>query len=548
MKISIRNLGLVALVGMASPSMALFTNGGFEQGNFTGWSLRWGKTTRGEWASVNDWQSKVTWYDSINWKNQTVPGNELHPGTDPNPSNSYYAGPLYLHGGVVNWNYPDAIYPALMTAPAPIAGTTNLKKAMLNVRPSVQDDQHLLGQYDVTQILQVDTVRAADFKNGKYTAYVYWASVLTDPEFDHSKAEQPFVSVTIAAYKPGAATPYKQYKEFYTTDLGPVGGWNVVPKRTVEYFKQKIDSLTQLALGDIVKVEVVTGDCGRGGHGGYTYLDNVGAIKPDTLVIDTLAPACLYSKESVVIGENSVINSTVSSSGAIITQKGAKVYGDVLSTGVALYNNWQKPLAFGTNAYVSGVAKTALSSYYTEPGVVVVGGVQTNWTKSFPVIPTVNVVVDLSKNPSVSAGGMLPLAPGRYGQLSSNGNTTQRATLKLVTGVYEFDKFYTTATDILLDVSNGPIYINVKSDLGLNAGTKMTKLNGTINDLPATDVSWYANAKFGIGPNSELKGQFVAPNAEQWTTVFGTNSKVTGSVKAKYIQFSTGTTFTCQLP
>ncbi len=87
----------------------------------------------------------------------------------------------------------------------------------------------------------------------------------------------------------------------------------------------------------------------------------------------------------------------------------------------------------------------------------------------------------------------------------------------------------------------------MKTELGLNASTKMAKLNGSFADLPSTDVFWYSNGRFSIGPNSVLKGQFLAPNSLDYDVV-GTNSVVVGSVAAKSLKFSTGTQFTCQQP
>lgn len=542
-------MGALALMGAVTPSMALFTNGGFENGDFTGWDVKWGKTESGAWAAGAKWDSKVTWYGSL----PGGVGDGMIAGMDPKHVGDGNQGPIYLHAGIVNWNYPDAVQPIFSTTTPPtIGGVANTKKALLNVRPNQSDDALLKAGWDVTQISQTGQVTTADKlqPNGKYSAFIYWGAVLTDPadDFGHAKpGDQPFVHIKIEARKTATAIPYNSFEEFYTTDMKASGGWAQVPGRSVEYYKELINKLENLDVGDFVTVTISIGDCGQGGHGGYIYVDHAGSYEPGTIVVPpVVANPCMFGQNFVEIGNNSTINSGIGSKGPIQVQMGTKVNGDLLTTGTALYQNWQKPLALYNNVLVTGAAKTANATYYKDASASVTGGITTAWTQSFLPLTTQTVTV-LSTITSVNQGQTVTLVPGRYGKLYANGSSAKRATVKLSSGVYEFDIITSLYTDFILDVSAGPIKINVKTELGLNESTRMAKLNGSFTDLPSTEVFWYSNGRFSIGPNSSLKGQFLAPNSMDYD-VIGTNSVVVGSVSAKSLKFSTGTKFTCQQP
>lgn len=532
-------MGALALMGAAMPSMAGFINGGFEDGTLNGWDVKWGKTDYGSFASGLGWESKFTQYGSLT----KGIGNQLPAGSDIKHPGNTTDNNIYLHAGVVNWNYPDAVYPALSTAAPPtIGGAANTKKLLLNVRPNMSNDVLLSGLWDVTQISQTTTITAADKQpNGKYSAYLYWASILTDPQGHLKPDEQPFVSVSITATHQGEGAPYTEFNEFYTTDLGGVNGWAKVPNRVAEFFKQRIDSLPNLSLNDIVTIKITTGDCGQGGHGGYTYVDHAGFFRPDTIKLDDTAAPCLYAVKSVFVGNNDNITSSIGSKGPIQVQMGSKVTGDIISTGKTFYQGWQKPVALYNNSVVTGNVKTGYSSIYKDQ-TATIGGVTTlGYTKTFPVLVPKTVTVGSANVYPPSNSIAYTVAPGRYNNFAANPG----AIVLLSTGTYEFNEFHATGTKILLDVSNGPISINVKSVLNLSTGTTTTAINGSFLDLNSRDVFWYSNGRLSIGDNTVLKGQFLAPFNEDWDQI-GTNVTLIGSVKASTINISTGANLTCQ--
>ncbi len=69
MKKSLLSVALVVAGIAPTPSHALFTNGGFEDGNFDGWSVRWGKTRSG--GTYGNWAAEVTWRGHIAWDGLT---------------------------------------------------------------------------------------------------------------------------------------------------------------------------------------------------------------------------------------------------------------------------------------------------------------------------------------------------------------------------------------------------------------------------------------------------------------------------------------------
>lgn len=534
-------MGALALMGAATPSMALFTNGGFETGTFEGWNLKWGKTTNGAYPVGGNWNSKVTWVGSL----VSGVGNEF-PTTGPTGK-----GPLFLHAGVVNWNAPDPIVPTFSTATPPLGlPGINTKKAILNVRPNRTDDYLLGGDWDVTQISQTSVITAADFKqpNGTYTVSVYWGTVLTDPQDDGGiyghlePEEQPFVNVSIEARKSAGAAPYKSFNEHYTTDKGAINDWKAPPGRPAEFYKELVNKLEGLVEGDIVTIVITTGDCGKGAHGGYTYLDNAGTADLGTIEPPLASdPPCLYGEKGVFVGNNNNVTSNIGSSGYVQVQMGAKVTGDIISTGKTLYQNWQKPLAFYNNVTVTGTAKTAYSSAYKDPTAIVTGGITTGYAKTYlPLVPQVVTIGTANIYPPTN-GSIYTLAPGRYKNLMANPG----AVLKLTAGTYEFNEFQATGTKITLDVSAGPIKIKVKTFLNLSTGTTTTSLNGSFTDLPSREITWYSNGRLSIGNNTKLSGLFTAPFNQDWDQL-GTNVTLVGRLRASTINISTGAIVTCK--
>ena len=215
---------IVAAVLSASPAFALFVNGGFETGNFDGWTL--------EQANVNT----STIYSAISWT----------------------AGTNSLSAVIGNGSMQPG-----QTLPVNVYNET--KMARIN---------DIGGSYHATQISQSDNLVAEDL--GK-TIYVNWGAMLVDPS--HPIHEQPNFGINI--FK-GTTSIYSFTAN--ATTAGTAGsGWTVAGHDTVYgdplYYKsgtwsQALDSTW--GIGDAITIKMWVTDCGQSGHGGFAFLDGIG--------------------------------------------------------------------------------------------------------------------------------------------------------------------------------------------------------------------------------------------------------------------------------
>jgi hypothetical protein len=209
---------IAALMLGVSPAFALFTNGGFETGNFDGWTVEHGR------SDYND-------YSAIVW----------------GPTPRQYAGVVestnegFTPGGTL----PDSV--------AAYNGTYMAK---------IGD---LAGGYNATRIYQTGYVTAQDILDGGL--YVNWGAVLNDPS--HPVADQPYfgISVNLA----GSITTFQ-------ADATNLQGGSWINVGGNNWYKSDTWSfdLTGASVGDAVTVSLFVADCGYGGHGAYALLDGIG--------------------------------------------------------------------------------------------------------------------------------------------------------------------------------------------------------------------------------------------------------------------------------
>lgn len=220
------------VLGLSLPASAIFTNGGFESGDFTGWTTGFGRN------------------------------NGLQ-GSPPFTSASINIGSGGSFRGAVVSGGPD-----LLGAPItlPYAGTHSAR---------VNNDA--TGGY-LNFISQSDTITAADRdpSDNKLHIRFNYAVVLEDP--GHDASEQPFFFLRVRNVTKGTVL----YEDFaFAGQTGtqfqpiptPTGGNDPL------YLNWKPADVVvpDADLGDTIEVYLLASDCSPTGHAGYAYLDGFGS-------------------------------------------------------------------------------------------------------------------------------------------------------------------------------------------------------------------------------------------------------------------------------
>lgn len=246
---AVRLLAVAASLVLGSTAYAGFTNGGFEDGTFSGWTVQQGfdnfaayySSAPGTWGQSNP-------LDNVVWGQQN------------------YWSPAPAPVIVDKAGYSDPYFAAVQGM---FLGN---KMAKLN---------DIDGYFHVTQISQTGTIDASDLAPGATTADVYinWAGITDDPS--HGGGNDPWFIIDV--FKNGSAVPTFEERHF-----SHEGGWNDTslkyPLGSVYgdpvYFKSGQFHVGGLVVGDSVEVVLTVSDCAWGGHGAYAYLDGLGTSQP----------------------------------------------------------------------------------------------------------------------------------------------------------------------------------------------------------------------------------------------------------------------------
>lgn len=236
---SMRLLAIAASLCLSSAVYAGFTNGGFETGDFTGWTVRQGFNNQdnvlGVTGTAGDPLSYVVWGSQNYW------------GTAPAPAVVNKAG------------YSDPYFPLVQ------AMFEDNKMALLN---------DIVGNSHVTQISQTGIIDASDFDVGATSAdlYINWAGIMDNP--GHYGGADPWFIIDVLR---GSTLAFEE--RHYSTDPGwtlagtyPSGSWYGDPV----YRASGQVHLSGLAIGESITVTLTVADCSWGGHGAYAYLDGIG--------------------------------------------------------------------------------------------------------------------------------------------------------------------------------------------------------------------------------------------------------------------------------
>lgn len=218
-------LSLTVLILYASSASALFVNGGFETGDFTGWTL--------EQADV----SSSTLYGDITWN---AGSNGL--------SDVITAGTLMMSDQTLDVDPYNGTYMARIN--------------------------DLGGGDHATQISQTGILTTTDLTK---KLYVNWGAMITDP-VGHPSNDQPNFGIAIFINN------VETYKFTADGDAAstPGSGWVTAGSSGFDsdpiYYKSDTWSydLSSLSAGNSITVKMWVTDCGQGAHGGAAFLDGIG--------------------------------------------------------------------------------------------------------------------------------------------------------------------------------------------------------------------------------------------------------------------------------
>jgi len=212
----------------ASPALALFENGGFETGDFTGWSFDYG----------------------------------------------YRAGD---DTKTISWGYGNNGLSAVIDSTATMPGQTlDIDPYNGNYMARIND---ILGNWHATKIWQEDTISQQDVDDGA-KVYVNWGAALIEPSNDHPEGAQPYfgINVWVGSVLQNTFEADALDHDATWTHAGDNGGPLWYKQATWSY------DLSSYNAGDPVRVEMLVSDCGWGGHGGYAFLDGIGTTyQPPTV-------------------------------------------------------------------------------------------------------------------------------------------------------------------------------------------------------------------------------------------------------------------------
>lgn len=227
-------MAAIATLMASSPAWAIYTNGGFESGNFSGWTMG-GGTNPGLAGAPPFTGASI----QIN-------------GTAPGPASTV--------GAITDPRAPTIILPRVGTQTAKLSEES--------------------GGGTITTMVQVDTLTNADIDPADGLPHIRFAfaPVLDDPS--HLPQEQPYFYVSVK----NLATNTVLFEQFAYSGqpgvnyLNGSGSW-----KYLEF--QDVDAVLPIsAIGSQIELRVVAAKCSLGGHGGYVYVDGFGStnVPPPT--------------------------------------------------------------------------------------------------------------------------------------------------------------------------------------------------------------------------------------------------------------------------
>lgn len=236
---------LIALVIMVSvnPAYALFTNGGFETGDTTGWTVAGDHSVIASFTpqfnNTTGWVSGIPYYGSYS---------------------------LLLGSGDVGFVNNDGAH--------------------------------------ASSASQIGSVTQTDIDDGLHL-FLKWGAILEEPtnQVFHADAEQPYFSIDISEWD-GAVWNSIYFADHRANQAGfsVIGTNSAGDAGSILYGSGITDidlNTAGLVLGDQLRISLYVQDCALGGHGGLVFLDGFGTVNPDTVVPE---PATMVLLGSGLLG------------------------------------------------------------------------------------------------------------------------------------------------------------------------------------------------------------------------------------------------------
>jgi uncharacterized repeat protein (TIGR01451 family) len=279
MRVLVVAVVLVLLAGFSVYLFAAFTNGGFETGDFTGWTqstfLNYGLTGSQPYSGASIVRTAGGSQQSV-----IVTGATPESVVDPQ-----------LGAGA------SLKYPKYGTYSARVNGPTTGRIANSIVQQATMDSS------------DVDT-------DGKVHIRFAFAPVLQNPA--HQPNEQPYFYVGLHNVSKSNALLYESLN--FSNEPG-------VPWKTASgllYTDWQIKDIapgnSQLAVGDVVEIEVIGADCSLGAHYGYIYVDAFGRDIPG-LSVQKVADKTLVAPGDTLTYTFTYKNGGAASLGNVIVQE-----------------------------------------------------------------------------------------------------------------------------------------------------------------------------------------------------------------------------------
>jgi uncharacterized repeat protein (TIGR01451 family) len=247
-------LSLVIAGALGATVTALFNNGGFENGNFTGWtkstfangSLSGAQPYTG--ASITRNVGGVDW-TTVEGGPSVAPLSLSDPtvGSDVQfPRFGHYVGRVNYAGG----NYPN---------------------------------------FNANAIVQQTTVTASDVDAYDDRVHIRFAYLPVVEDGGHAAAQQAYFYVAVKNVTQGNAVLYQRFT--YANEAGVpwqiANGYQFTDWQVVDV----APDAANLAVGDTIEIEVVASGCSQGGHGAWVYVDAFGSSIPGGSIVTSAASA-----------------------------------------------------------------------------------------------------------------------------------------------------------------------------------------------------------------------------------------------------------------